>query len=159
MSAISEEMQQMYGWTPPTNTQQQQQQQQQGDGVEVFQTLKMNPLEATKEELQTFEKTGDLQTLETGTHKEDLPDASTQEPETLQDAQSTESQAPQGQQQEPVGENGHDDYLYYEEEEENAGESSPEEEEGPDGSGTIKPYIKFSDRFPKELSWSDIKVL
>ena len=38
--------------------------------------------------------------------------------------------------------------------------SSPEEEEDAsgDGSGTIKPYIRFTERFPSDLSWDEIKI-
>lgn len=32
------------------------------------------------------------------------------------------------------------------------------DDDKPDGSGSIKPYIRFTDRFPSDLSWSEIKV-
>ena len=45
-----------------------------------------------------------------------------------------------------------EDFVYVDTDE----DSSDEAEEGPDGSGTIKPYIRFNDRFPCDLSWKDI---
>lgn len=49
------------------------------------------------------------------------------------------------------------DFLYYDDRDD-IGSSPEEDEPAGDGSGTIKPYVRFTDRFPSNLSWDEIKT-
>ena len=48
-----------------------------------------------------------------------------------------------------------DGYLIFDD---NDGEGSDNEDAVPDADGAIKPYIRFTDLFPSDLSWNDIAV-
>lgn len=88
------------------------------------------------------------------------PSVITTDPQTLPEGPSQSGEVGVAAVEEPQTldeeDGAHDDFVYVEDREEVI--SSPEEEEDDPSGGTIKPYIRFTDRFPTELSWDEIKI-
>lgn len=140
----------MYGWTAPPQPISQ-------ASPEKTSPQKEPPVDPLKEPQSLIQEP---QTLKEEVHntetqpptevsKEDDPMLADRPPETLSEGGGAANPA-----------NGNADYVIYDEDEEYFQDEEEEEEvDNTDGNATIKPYIRFNtDRFPVDLSWSDIKI-
>lgn len=156
----------MYGWTadaggPPPHPDHQKEPVAEPQTLQAPITFTAPPPQEVSEGPGTLQQQPGTLQQQPGTLQQHEQPGTLQQPEqpgTLQKPQET----PQGEEELPHnsccddGSGGEEDgYLIFDD---NDGEGSDNEDAVPDGDGAIKPYIRFTDRFPSDLSWNDIVV-